>query len=407
MAKIKRDPKRREAIQKFIELYQPESVEDIYESLKDMLGETIEQMLETELESQIGYPKGDKPDSALNSRNGYSTKVLKSKAGAVPINVPRDRYGEFEPKVVKKYQTDISHIEEQIISMYGKGMTVRDISKHVQDIYGFSVSEGLVSQITNKILPTITEWQNRPLQEIYPIIFLDAIHYNVKQDGVIAKKAVYIIIGIDIEGNKDVLGMWVGENESSKFWLTVINELKNRGVKDILIASIDGLSGFSDAIHAAFPKTEIQRCIIHQIRSSTRYVNYKDKKELVKDLKDVYKATSLDVAEHNLDVFSEKWNKKYPSCVNSWQSNWAHLSSYFKYPQEVRTIIYTTNAMENFNRQLRKVTKSKSIFPSDTALSKSLYLAMLDSTSKWTSRIRNWDYILNHLAIYFEGRIKI
>lgn len=201
--------------------------------------------------------------------------------------------------------------------------------------------------------------------------------------------------------------MWVGENESSKFWLTVINELKNRGVKDILIASIDGLSGFSDAIHAVFPKTEIQRCIIHQIRSSSRYVNYKDKKELVKDLKEVYKASSLDIAENNLDVFAQKWYKKYPSCVNSWQNNWAHLSSYFKYPQEIRTIIYTTNAMENFNRQLRKVTKSKSIFPTDSALMKSLYLAMLDSTSKWTSRIRNWDYILNHLAIYFEGRIQI
>jgi len=407
MAKIKRDPKRREAIQKFIELYQPESVDDIYESLKDMLGETIEQMLEAELEDQIGYPKGEKSEDISNSRNGFSTKMLKSKAGKVPINVPRDRYGEFEPQVVKKYQTDISHIEEQVISMYGKGMTTRDISKHVEDIYGFSISEGLVSQITNKILPSITEWQNRPLEAIYPIIFLDAIHYNVRQDGIVAKKAVYIIIGINLEGKKDVLGMWVGENESSKFWLTVINELKNRGVRDILIASIDGLSGFSDAIHAVFPKAEIQRCIIHQIRSSTRYVSYKDIKELMKDLKEIYKAPSEEVALNNLDKFDQKWSRKYPSCVNSWRNNWVHLSAYFKYPEEVRTIIYTTNAMENFNRQLRKVTKSKSIFPTDAALMKSLYLAMLDSTSKWTSRVRNWDYILNHLAIYFEGRIEL
>lgn len=264
-----------------------------------------------------------------------------------------------------------------------------------------------MTQITNKILPSITELQNRPLEAIYPIIFLDTIHYNVRQDGIVAKKAVYIIIGINLEGKKDVLGMWVGENESSKFWLTVINELKNRGVKDILIASIDGLSGFSDAIHEVFPKTEIQRCIIHQIRSSTRYVSYKDIKELMGDLKEVYKAPSEEVALNNLDKFDQKWSRKYPSCVNSWRNNWVHLSAYFKYPEEVRTIIYTTNAMENFNRQLRKVTKSKSIFPTDAALMKSLYLAMLDATSKWTSRVKNWDYILNHLVIYFEGRIEL
>ncbi len=265
----------------------------------------------------------------------------------------------------------------------------------------------MVSQITNKILPSITELQNRPLEAIYPIIFLDAIHYNVRQDGIVAKKAAYIIIGINLEGKKDVIGMWVGENESSNFWLTVINELKNRGVKDILIASIDGLSGFSDAIHTVFPKTEIQRCIIHQLRSSTRYVSYKDIKELMKDLKEIYKASSEEVALKNLDKFDQKWSRKYASCVNSWRNNWVHLSSYFKYPEEARTIIYTTNAKENFNRQLRKATKSKSTFPTDAALMKSLYLAMLDATSKRTSRVRNWDYILNHLAIYFEGRIEL
>ena len=407
MAKIKRDPKRTEAIKKFLELYQPESVDDIYESLKDMLGETIEQMLEAELDEQIGYSKGSKPQGVLNARNGYSSKTLKSKTGELDINIPRDRNGEFEPQIVKKYQTDISHIEEQIISMYGKGMTVADISKHIEDIYGFSVSNGLISQITNKILPTIAEWQNRGLEAVYPIIFLDAIHYNVRQDGIVTKKAVYIIIGINMEGKKDVLGMWVGENESSKFWLTVITELKNRGVRDILIAYIDGLSGFSEAIHAVFPRTEIQRCIIHQIRSSTKYVSYKDVKELMRDLKDIYKAPSEEQALRNLDEFEDKWVKKYPSCVKSWRSNWAELSAYFKYPEEVRTIIYTTNAMENFNRQLRKVTKSKSVFPSDAALMKTLYLAMFDTTAKWTSRIRNWDYILNHFAIYFEGRVAL
>lgn len=289
--------------------------------------------------------------------------------------------------------------------MYGKGMTVADISKHIEDIYGFSVSNGLISQITNKILPTIAEWQNRGLEAVYPIILLDAIHYNVRQDGIVTKKAVYIIIGINMEGKKDVLWMWVGENESSKFWLAVITELKNRGVRDILIASIDGLSGFSEAIHAVFPKTEIQRCIIHQIRSSTKYVSYKDVKELMRDLKDIYKAPSEEQALRNLDEFEDKWAKKYPSCVKSWRSNWAELSAYFKYPEEVRTIIYTTNAMENFNRQLRKVTKSKSVFPSDAALMKNLNLAMFDATAKWTSRIRNWDYLLNHFAIYFEGRV--
>ncbi len=284
-------------------------------------------------------------------------------------------------------------------------MTTRDISCHIQEIYGFGLSEGMVSKITNKILPTIEEWQNRPLDPVYPIVFLDAIHYNVRENAVIVKKAVYIALGYNKEGYKEILGSWVGENESMKYWLMVLNQLKDRGLEDILIISTDNLPGFSQAIEVVYPKAEIQKCIIHQIRNSTRYVSYKDIKELMKDLKTVYKAPTEEVALSNLDDFEEKWKSKYPMCISSWRNNWAELSTYFKYPQEIRALIYTTNAMENFNRQLRKVTKSKTIFPNDFSLTKSLYLAMVDASQKWTSRIRNWDLIISQLSIFFEDRI--
>ena len=275
---------------------------------------------------------------------------------------------------------------------------------HIKDIYGFGISETMVSKITNKILPTIEEWQNRPLEKIYPMVFLDAIHYHVRENNIVVKKAVYIALGYNLEGFKEILGMWVGENESSKYWLLVLNQLKERGLEDILIVSTDNLPGFTQAIEAVYPKAEIQKCIIHQIRNSTKYVSYKDIKELMKDLKAVYKAQTEDLALTNLGIFEEKWDKKYPMCVSSWKNNWAELSTYFKYPEGIRKLIYTTNAMENFNRQLRKVTKNKTIFPNDYALQKSLYLAMVDASSKWTYRIRGWDQILSQLSIFFEGR---
>lgn len=387
-----------------IEEYQPETVQDLQEALKDLLGDTMEQMLKAELDEHLDYEYGEKPLS-LNTRNGSSKKTVKSSYGNIDLNIPRDREGSFEPQALKKYQKDISNIENQIISMYAKGMTTRDISTHIKEIYGFGISESMVSKITNKILPTIEEWQNRPLEKVYPFVFLDAIHYHVRENNIVVKKAVYIALGYNIEGYKEILGMWVGENESSKYWLLVLNQLKERGLEDILIVSTDNLSGFSQAIESVYPKTEIQKCVIHQIRNSTKFVSYRDIKELMKDLKTVYKASTEELALSNLDIFEEKWGKKYPMCVNSWRNNWAELATYFKYPEGIRKLIYTTNSIENFNRQLRKVTKNKTIFPSDYALQKSLYLAMVDASSKWTSRIRGWDQILSQLSIFFEGRI--
>ena len=387
-----------------IEEYQPETVQDLQEALKDLLGDTMEQMLKAELDEHLDYEYGEKPLS-LNTRNGSSKKTVKSSYGNIDLNIPRDREGSFEPQALKKYQKDISNIENQIISMYAKGMTTRDISTHIKEIYGFGISESMVSKITNKILPTIEEWQNRPLEKVYPFVFLDAIHYHVRENNIVVKKAVYIALGYNTEGYKEIIGMWVGENESSKYWLLVLNQLKERGLEDILIVSTDNLSGFSQAIESVYPKTEIQKCIIHQIRNSTKFVSYRDIKELMKDLKTVYKASTEELALSNLDIFEEKWGKKYPMCVNSWRNNWAELATYFKYPEGIRKLIYTTNSIENFNRQLRKVTKNKTIFPNDYALQKSLYLAMVDASSKWTSRIRGWDQILSQLSIFFEGRI--
>lgn len=387
-----------------IEEYQPETVQDLQEALKDLLGDTMEQMLKAELDEHLDYEYGEKPLS-LNTRNGSSKKTVKSSYGNIDLNIPRDREGSFELQALKKYQKDISNIENQIISMYAKGMTTRDISTHIKEIYGFGISESMVSKITNKILPTIEEWQNRPLEKVYPFVFLDAIHYHVRENNIVVKKAVYIALGYNTEGYKEILGMWVGENESSKYWLLVLNQLKERGLEDILIVSTDNLSGFSQAIESVYPKTEIQKCVIHQIRNSTKFVSYRDIKELMKDLKTVYKASTEELALSNLDIFEEKWGKKYPMCVNSWRNNWAELATYFKYPEGIRKLIYTTNSIENFNRQLRKVTKNKTIFPNDYALQKSLYLAMVDASSKWTSRIRGWDQILSQLSIFFEGRI--
>lgn len=404
MARKRPEKKNKKIIDLLLENYEIESVEDIQDALKDLLGGTIEEMLKAELDEHLDYEYGDTPLS-INTRNGNSSKKVKSSYGEMEINIPRDREASFEPNVLKKYQKDISNIENQIISMYAKGMTTRDISSHIKEIYGFGLSEGMVSRITNKILPTIEEWQNRPLDRVYPFVFLDAIHYNVRENGVIIKKAVYIALGYNANGLKEILGMWVGENESAKYWLMVLNQLKDRGLEDILIASTDNLPGFSQAIEAVYSKTEIQKCIIHQIRNSTRYVSYNDLRELMTDLKKVYKAPTEDAALLQLEIFEDKWGDKYPNCISSWKNNWAELSTYFKYPKEIRTLIYTTNAIEAFNRQLRKVTKNKTIFPTDFSLVKSLYLAMVDASMKWTSRIRGWDKIISQLSIYFDGRI--
>lgn len=395
-----------EQIKQLIKEKNLKTVTDVHNALKEMFGETIQRMLEAELENELGYSKYNYKDKKTsNCRNGYSKKDVQTDMGEVQLQVPRDRKGEFEPVVVKKHQNDVSSIEDQVLSMYAKGMSVRDIQTHLNDIYGVEASPALISNITDKIMPVIRDWQSRPLQEVYAVLFLDAIHYKVRQEGQIVNKAAYMIIGIDLDGQKDVLGMWIGESESAKFWLNILNELKNRGVKDILITSVDNLSGFSEAISACFPKTQIQKCIVHQIRNSTRYVSYQDLKKFTTDLKPIYKAISEEKALEELDRFEEKWGKKYPLAIKSWRSNWPELATFFRYPAEIRKIIYTTNIIESYHRQLRKVTKPKSVFPTDDALLKILYLITVDITKKWTGRIQNWGLILAQFSIYFEDRL--
>ena len=410
MSRRKRSPEeqaRREKIRELLQTSGISSMEDIQNLFKETIAEFMENGLDAELDDELGYTKYDyKNKSTDNSRNGHSSKTLRTSFGDVEVSVPRDRKGEFNPLLLKKNQTGISQdIEEKILSMYAKGMTTSDIEEHIRDIYGIEVSDTTVSRITDKILPVVREWQQRPLEAIYAVVFMDAIHYNVRSEGRIIKKAVYIAIGINLDGRKDVLGMWVGENESAKFWATVLNGLKNRGVEDIFIACTDNLTGFSSAIEAVFPKTEIQNCIIHQLRNSSKYVSYKDLKALMADLKAVYAAVDEETALNALDVFAERWDKKYPKISQSWRDNWANLSTYFKFPQEVRRLIYTTNAIEGFNRQLRKVTKSKSVFPTDDSLLKMLYLAMTDITKKWTGRRQDWSKIYAQLTIFFEERL--
>ena len=385
------------------------SMEDIQELFKDMIASFVKQGLEGELDEELGYSKYDfRNKDTDNSRNGHSEKTLKTSFGDVEIQVPRDRKGEFEPELIKKQQTTLTgDIEEKILSMYAKGMTTGDIEGHIKEIYGLDVSDSAISRITDKILPVVKEWQARPLQEIYAVVYMDAIHFHVRAEGQIVKKAVYIVLGLDMEGRRDVLGMYIGENESAKFWLTVLNNLKNRGVEDMLIVCVDGLTGFPDAIEAVYPKAEIQKCIIHQIRNTTRFVSYKDIKPLMADLKRVYAAVDEPAALAELERFEELWGKKYPKTVQSWRVNWAGLSTYFKYPAEVRKIIYTTNAIEGFNRQLRKVTKSKSVFPTDDSLLKMLYLAMVDITRKWTGRRQDWGLIHSQLEIFFADRLPV
>jgi transposase-like protein len=406
----KRDKERflpREVTKAFIKEHNIKSIPDIQNALKDLFGETLQELLEAEMEHNLGYEKHDDQNKETdNRRNGHSSKTVRSEFGEIELDIPRDRNGEFEPVVVKKHQKNVTGIEEQIIALYAKGVSTREIQDHLQRLYGIEASPALISNITNKIMPMIKEWQNRPLHSIYTVVFMDAIHFNVKQDGMITKKAAYVIVGIDLDGKKDVLGIWIGENESAKFWLSVLNELKNRGVQDILIISVDNLKGFSEAISACYPETKIQKCIVHQIRNSIRYVSYKDVKKITSALRPIYTASTETAAQEELNQFEAVWGEKYPLIVNSWRQNWAELATFFDYPPEIRKIIYTTNIIESFHRQLRKVTKSKSIFPTDDALLKMLYLATQDVLQKWTGRIQNWGQILLQLSIQFPDKVK-
>ena len=321
------------------------------------------------------------------------------------IEVPQDRKSTFEPQVVKKRQKDISDIDQKIVTMYAKGMTTRQISEIMEDIYGFEASEGFISDVTDKILPQIEDWQNRPLDEVYPVVYIDATHYSVRDNGVIRKLAAYVILGINTEGKKEVLSIAIGENESAKFWLSVLNELKNRGVKDILIICADGLSGIKEAIAAAFPKTEYQRCIVHQVRNTLKYVPDKDRKAFAADLKTIYQASDERKALAALDTITEKWAPKYPNSMKRWRDNWDAISPIFKFSTAVRKVIYTTNAIESLNSTYRRLNRQRSVFPSDTALLKALYLATFEATKRWTSTIRNWGQVYGELSIMYENRL--
>ena len=376
--------------------------------LKRLSKQMIEELLENEMKEHPGYEKHSSDGiNSGNSRNGKSPKTVKSTFGEMDINTPRDRNGEFEPVIVKKRQTDISSFDEKIISMYGKGMTTRDIQDHIKDIYGADISPTTVSNITDKVKELVVEWQSRSLQRIYPIVFFDAIHYKVRDEGKVVTKAAYTCLGIDLSGIKEVLGIWAGENEGAHFWLGICNELKNRGVEDILIACVDGLKGFPDAIKTVFPKAEIQLCIIHMIRNTLKYVGSKYQKEFMTDLKLAYKAPTEDKAKAELDNLENKWGGRYPLVIKSWRRNWENLSTYFKFPDEIRRMIYTTNAVESLHRQMRKVTKNRSIFPNDEALSKILFLAIRDVSKKWTMPLQNRAFAISQLYVIFEGRFKL
>lgn len=385
---------------------QCETVDDIHAMIRELFKETLQQVFEAEIEEHLGYSKNDsKGNNSGNSRNGYSKKTIKSKLGETNLDIPRDRKGEYEPQIIKKYETSINGLEDQIIALYSKGMSTRDIEDHMKDIYGINVSPSLVSKVTDKILPLVYEWQSRLLDPVYPIVFLDAIHFKVKHENRIISKAAYTVLGVNTDGIKDILGIWIGENESASFWLNVCQELKSRGVQDILIACKDGLSGFSDAINATFPQTDIQSCVIHQLRNTLKYVPNKDRKVVMDDLKKVYKAFTIEQAEVAFDEFKEKWGKKYPSVIKSWETNWLELTTYFSYPVEIRKLIYTTNTIEAFHRQLRKVTKTKTAFPTDNALRKIVYLATVGVTDRWTIPIPGWLECRQQFEIMFGDRL--
>lgn len=399
-----------------------EDINNIGNMLKKKM---IEAMLEGEMNAHLGYRKHERAKGAYeeeldegnishssytkpNARNGHTSKTLKLESGNMEIKVPRDRVSEFEPLIVPKHQSTIAtDIEDKIIALYARGLSTRDIEDGVKELYGLEISKSAISSITDKVLPEIKSWQSRPLEKIYPIVYMDAMVFKVKNENTISNRAMHFCIGINLEGKKDLLGIWITDNEGAKFWLSIITELKNRGVEDILIACVDGLKGFTEAINAVFPKTDVQKCIIHQIRHSIKYIGSKHQKEFLVDLKRVYGATTKELAEQELLGLEKKWGEKYPVVINSWINNWEELSVYFRYSSPIRRIIYTTNTIEGFNRQIRKFTKTKGSFPSDTAITKSVYLAYRNIVKKWDKCINNWGEIVSQFSIYFNERIKL
>ena len=398
---------RKEVVDELLKDYKkPEDIIGENGLLKQLTKAIIERALGAELTSHLGYePHAAEGKNSGNSRNGTSRKTLKSDLGDLPIEVPRDRKSEFEPLIVPKGQRRFTGFDDKILSMYARGMTTRDIQAHLQDIYQVEVSPELISSVTDAIMDEVKEWQNRPLDDIYPIVFLDAIMLKIRDNGHVVNKAAYLAIGVRLDGLKDVLGIWIDREEGAKFWLKVITELRNRGLKDILIACIDGLKGFPEAIESVFPHTQIQLCIVHMVRNSLRFVSYKDRKQVAADLKNVYRAVTEEQGLDALKELEQKWNSRYPMIAKSWYANWNRLNTFFAYPEEIRKIIYTTNAIESLNSTLRKVTKNRGSFPNDDAGIKLLYMALKNIMKKWTMPLQNWGSAINQMSIIFEGRI--
>lgn len=376
--------------------------------LKQLSKRMLERAMNAEMEEHLGYEKHQRnSDSITNSRNGTSKKTVSTDIGDVPLDIPRDRNGEFEPRIIPKHQRRFEGFDDKIISMYGLGLTTRDIQKYLHEIYNVEVSPELISNVTDAIMDDVKEWRTRPVDSIYPIVFFDALVVKGRTDGRVCNKSVYTAIGINMEGNKEVLGLWIADTEGAKFWMNIITELKNRGLEDILIACIDGLKGFPDAINSIYPKTRIQLCIVHMIRNSTKFVSWKERKILCADLKKIYKAVTEEQALDELNTFADKWDNKYPMISKSWKSNWDNLNEFFNYPEYIRKAIYTTNAIESLNSSLRKVIKKRSAFPTDDSIYKVLYLALTNAEKKWTMPIRDWGAAINQFAIHFDGRVQI
>ena len=399
---------KRQIIRGLLQEYEIKSAQDIQDALKDLLGGTIKEMMEAEMEDHQGYGKSERIErTEINDyRNGTKPKTVNSNYGSFTIEVPQDRDASYEPQVVKKHQKDITDIDSKIISMYAKGMSTRQISDIIKEIYGFEASEGFISYVTDKVLSKIEEWQNRPLSAVYPIVFIDAIHFSVREDSIIRKLAGYIVLGINEEGMKEVLTIEVGENESGKYWLGVLNGLKNRGVKDVLILCSDGLTGLKEAVQTAFPKTEHQRCIVHMVRNTLKYVSNKDMKPFARDLKTIYTAPDEKTALKRLEAVADKWTPSYPMAMKRWTDNWDVISPIFKFSAEVRKAFYTTNAIESLNASFRKLNRQRSVFPSPQALLKALYLSMFEATKKWTIPIRNWGKVHGELEIMYPDRLQ-
>lgn len=379
---------------------------DVEEKLRKSFGKIIKSMLEAEMDEHLGNEKyKHEEDKQNNYRNGYSKKKVKSNMGEIELEIPRDRKAEFEPVVVPKHSRDISRLETQIIELYGMGNTTRQISEFVENLYGFEVSAEMVSNITDKIVPEMEEWKSRRLEEVYPFVYIDAIHFNVKANGVIGKSAAYVVLGISKEGKKEVLGIYVGESESSKFWLSVLNDIKNRGVKDILIISSDGLTGIQESIKVAYPKAEHQTCMVHFVRNTLKYVNHKDKAQFAQDLKAIYTASSEEIGKKIMYEVQNKWKEKYPIVMNRWEDNWSVISPFFKFSQRIRKMIYTTNSIESLNSGYRRLNRSRNVYPSIQALNKVLYLATRRITKNWNSKVPEWGECLRELEIMYDGRI--